>query len=536
MLKHVNKITALYCRLSRDDDYHGDSSSIKNQKEMLTEYASVNGFENYAFYVDDGYSGTSFERPDFERLLSDIEKGIISAVITKDLSRLGRDYLKTGFYIESYFPKHNIRFIAINDQVDSNKESNDFTPFKNIINEWYAKDISKKIKSAYRTKALKGEFTGPYAPYGYQKDPNNKYKLIIDPEAAPIVKRIYEYALEGLTPFKITSILKKEGILKPRARMMKDLGKYVSDKFLKYPYEWSQQTIFSILKNREYLGHVVCNQNTSKSFKDRSLIKLPKDEWIEVKNKHEAIIDERTFDEVQKIISVKKKRPKDEVEPQIFIGLLRCPDCGRTLSFKRTKDRKSYGHYACSTFRTFGKSYCSMHYIGYENLYNVVLDDIKSHIKAANLNEETLLKQIQDKDSNNMKNSVLQLKNEITFNQKRIETLDLVISKLYEDHAIEKVDDHRFRNLLKGYEDEQANLKVSNEEKSNKIIEASSKTRNINQFMNVIRKYTDIKALDAKILNEFIDKIIVHEPVYEATFRKQQIDIHYKFVGKLTTE
>lgn len=363
MKEHLNKTTALYCRLSRDDDYHGDSSSIKNQKEMLAEYAIVNRFENHAFYVDDGYSGTSFERPDFVRLINDIEKGKVSTVITKDLSRLGRDYLKTGLYIESYFPNHNVRFIAINDQVDSNKESNDFTPFKNIINEWYAKDISKKIKSAYHTKALKGEFTGPYAPYGYKKDPDNKYRLILDDETAVIVKRIFEYALDGVTPFRIASTLKKEGILKPRAKMMKDLGKYVSEKFVKYPYDWSYQTIFTILKNREYLGHIICNKNASKSYKDRSLIKLPKDEWIEVKNMHEPIINEKVFDEVQKIISVKKKKLKDEDSPQIFIGLLRCPDCGKTLSFKRTKDRKSYGHFACTTFRTFGKSYCTMHYI-----------------------------------------------------------------------------------------------------------------------------------------------------------------------------
>ena len=536
MMNQTNNKTALYCRLSRDDEYNGDSLSIKNQKEMLAEYASANGFENHEFYVDDGYSGTSFERPDFERMLIDIEKRKISTVITKDLSRLGRDYLKTGFYIESYFPNHKIRFIAINDNVDSNKESNDFTPFKNIINEWYAKDISKKIKSAYRSKALKGEFTGPYAPYGYKKDPENKYHLIKDLETVPIVKRIFEYALDGLTPFKIASLLKKEGILKPRAKMMKDLGKYVSEKFVKYPYDWSQQTIFSILKNREYLGHIVCNKNTPKSFKDRSLIKLPKDEWIEVKNKHEAIIDEKTFDAVQKIISVKKKKLKDEDAPQIFIGLLRCPDCGRTLSFKRTKDRKSYGHYACSTFRTFGKSYCSMHYMSYENLYNAVLEDIRTHILQANLDEEALLNQIQDKDTNNTKNGIVQLKNEISFNQKRIQTLDVVISKLYEDHAIEKVDDKRFRNLLKGYEEEQENLKVLIEEKSNKLIEASSKTKKVNQFMGIIRKYTDIKELDAKILNEFINKVVVHEPIYEEIIRKQRIDIYYKFIGKLTTE
>lgn len=536
MMNQVNKITALYCRLSRDDAYHGDSLSIMHQKDMLVEYAKLNGFENIRYYVDDGYAGTSFERPDFERLQSDIEKGMVSTIITKDLSRLGRDYLKTGFYIENYFPSHKVRFIAINDGVDSHKEANDFTPFKNIINEWYAKDISKKIKSAYRSKALKGEFTGAYAPYGYLKDPNNKYKLIIDTETAEIVKRIFDYALEGITPFKIASILKKEGILKPRAKMMKDLGKYASEKFVKYPYDWSHQTIHTMLKNREYLGHIVCNKHASKSFKDRSLIKLPQEAWIEVKNKHEAIIDENTFNEVQKIISVKKKKIKDENEPQIFIGLLRCPDCGSTLSFKRTKDRKSYGHYACSTFRTFGKSYCSMHYINYENLYNAVLDDMNLHIKQANLSESALLDQIKDKDSVHIKNTVKTLNKEITTNQKRIETLDIVISKLYEDHAIGKVDDTRFKNLLKGYEAEQISLKVTNEEKSNQLIASNSKTKNVHQFIDIIKKYTNIKELDTKILNEFIDKIIIHNPIYEENIRHQQIDIHYKFIGKLATE
>lgn len=535
-MNQVNKITALYCRLSRDDAYHGDSLSIMHQKDMLVEYAKLNGFENMRYYVDDGYAGTSFERPDFEKLESDIEKGMVSTIITKDLSRLGRDYLKTGFYIENYFPSHKVRFIAINDGVDSHEEANDFTPFKNIINEWYAKDISKKIKSAYRSKALKGEFTGAYAPYGYQKDPNNKYKLIIDTETSVIVKRIFDYALEGITPFKIASILKKEGILKPRAKMMKDLGKYASEKFVKYPYDWSHQTIHTMLKNREYLGHIVCNKHASKSFKDRSLIKLPKEAWIEVKNTHEALVDEKTFNEVQKIISIRKRLIKSESVPQIFVGLLRCADCGKTLSFSKNKNRKGYGYYACSTFRHYGKLYCSAHYITYENLYDVVLKDIKKQIHHAKLNEEELLNQIQDKESLNTKYEVEKCKKEIIWSKKRIETLDVIIKQLYEDNVIGKIDNQRFNKLLSGYDAEQKELNQVIDFNTNKMIELDSKKENIKDFMNIIKKYTEIKELDLKILNEFIEKIVVHEVKKEDHIRKQQIDIHYKFIGKLATE
>src|SRR5690554_4394867 len=389
-----HKITALYCRLSRDDDYHGDSASIQTQKQMLEQYAKQNQFSHTKLYIDDGYSGTSFERPGFQELIKDIEKSKVSTIITKDLSRLGRDYLKTGYYLENYFPEHKVRFIAINDSVDSSKEHQEFTPFRNIMNEWYAKDISKKIKSAYHTKALEGKFTGPFAPYGYMKDPNNKHRLIVNPETGPIVKRIFELARQGLTTFKISMVLNKDKILKPRAQIIKDHGKYIIDKFVKNPYDWSGRTIYAILTNIEYLGHLVCNRNTSKSFKDRTLINVPKENWIIVKNTHEALIDEETFNAIQPMIAVKRKVVKETKTHQIFIGLVRCPDCGKTLSFSRREDRNSFGSYSCSTYRKFGKTYCSMHYITYENLYKVILDDINKHLKQAKLSEETLLKQV----------------------------------------------------------------------------------------------------------------------------------------------
>lgn len=383
-----HRITALYCRLSRDDDYHGDSSSIQTQKQMLQQYAIQNQFHHTKFYIDDGYSGTSFERPVFQDLISDMEKDKVGIIITKDLSRLGRDYLKTGYYLENYFQEYKLRFIAVNDSVDSSKEHQEFTPFRNIMNEWYAKDISKKIKSAYKTKVLEGKFTGPFAPYGYMKNPNNKHQLLINPETSPTVRRIFELARSGLTTFKISMILKKDNILKPRAQIIKDHGKYVIDKFVKYPYDWSSRNVYAILTNIEYLGHLVCNRNTSKSFKDRTLVNVPKEDWIIIKNTHEALIDEETFELIQPMIAVKRKAIKETKTHQIFVGLLRCPDCGKTLAFSRIDDRNSFGSYACTTYRRFGKAYCSMHYISYEKLYDIILKDINKHLKHAHINEK----------------------------------------------------------------------------------------------------------------------------------------------------
>ncbi len=531
MQTQINKTTALYCRLSRDDEFQGDSSSITTQKSMLSQYAFDNGFSNIAYYVDDGYSGTNFERPDFQRMISDIEKGKIGAVITKDLSRLGRDYLKTGYYIECYFPENRVRYIAVNDNVDSFKENNEFTPFKNIINEWYAKDISKKIKSAYRTKALKGEFTGPYAPYGYQKDPNNKHHLVIDEETAPVVKQIFELATQGVTPYQIAMRLKKEGILKPRAKMVRDLGKYVSESYLKYPYDWCPRTVLCILRNREYLGHIVCNKNTSRSFKDKRLIKNDESEWIEVKNRHEPIVDEDTFELAQKVTTVKKMPIKSTGVHQLFVGLLRCPTCGKTLTYGRSKGRTSIGCYACSTFRRYGKSYCSMHYISYENIYKVVLEDIKKHIKISNIYQDKLLEELMMSSELKNKKEYSQYEKEIIKSQKRINEIDVIIQNLYEDKVLGKITEERFISMSRNFELEQQTLNSNINALNHRLEEFKDMKNNVVKFTEVIKKFKDIKELSFALVNELIEKIVVHECIYEDNVRKQQIDIYYKFIG-----
>ena len=527
------KITALYCRLSRDDDYHGDSSSIQTQKQMLEQYAKQNSFSHTKFYIADGYSGTSFERPGFQELITDIEKGKVSTIITKDLSRLGRDYLKTGYYLENYFPEHKVRFIAVNDNVDSNKEHQEFTPFRNIMNEWYAKDISKKIKSAYHTKALEGKFTGPFAPYGYMKDPNNKHKLIVNPETGPIVKRIFDLARSGLTTFKISMILNKDKILKPRAQIIKDHGKYIMDKFVKYPYDWSSRSIHAILMNIEYLGHLVCNRNTSKSFKDRTLINVPKEDWIIIRNTHEALVDEETFNIVQPMITAKRTNVKETHTYQMFVGLLRCPDCGKTLSFSRYNNRKSFGAYACSTYRRFGKGYCTTHYISYEKLYSIVLEDINKHLKHAKISEETVLKHLVESNQIKHEKDLNRYQKDISKLEKRVEDINALIKKMYEDRLHEKISEERFIIFLRDYENEQKNIKVSINGLRLQLSEYKDKKDDTQKFLSIIRKYKNLKELDASILNEMIEKILIYDTKEENGEKQQRIDIYYKFVGIL---
>lgn len=531
MMPNNHTITALYCRLSRDDDYHGDSASIQTQKQMLEQYAKQNSFNHTKFYIDDGYSGTSFERPGFQELIKDIEKSKVSTIITKDLSRLGRDYLKTGYYLENYFPEHKVRFIAVNDSVDSSKEHQEFTPFRNIMNEWYAKDISKKIKSAYHTKALEGKFTGPFAPYGYMKDPNNKHKLIVNPETGPVVKRIFELARSGLTTFKISMALNKDKVLKPRAQIIKDHGKYVMDKFVKYPYDWSSRSIHAILMNIEYLGHLVCNRNTSKSFKDRTLVNVPKEDWIIIKNTHEALIDEETFDMIQPMITAKRTNIKETTTYQMFIGLLRCPHCGKTLSFSRYNNRKSFGSYACSTYRRFGKGYCTTHYISYEKLYSIVLEDINKHLKQANINEASILKHMLESNQVKHEKDLNRYQKEILKFEKRVEDINALIKKMYEDRMHEKISEERFIIFLKDYEVEQKSIKENINELTLQLSEYKDKKDDTEKFLSIIKKYKHLKELDASILNEMIEKILVYDAKEVNGEKQQRIDIYYKFVG-----
>lgn len=302
-----NKKTALYCRISREDELVDISSSIDTQKVYLKRYANQNKLGNIQYYIDDGHSGANFEKPGFLTLNNDIENDLVGMVTTKDLSRLGRDYLTTGYYIEHYFPLHNVRFIEINDQVDTDKNDNDFAPFRNIMNKWYARDISKKIRCAYRTKALNGDFTGPYPPYGYKNDPNDNHKLVINYKQAENVKRIYRLYLEGISLYKISRILKQDKILTSRAELFLSKGTYRSEITKKFPFDWSSQSILHILENEEYVGKIICNKHQTSSFKSKKLRLNPKSEWIVNANMHEPIIEKNQFDQVQQLMQKKSE-------------------------------------------------------------------------------------------------------------------------------------------------------------------------------------------------------------------------------------
>lgn len=530
-IKQQDKITALLCRLSREDELVGDSESIQTQKKMLYQYAKEHHFTNIVYYVDDGYSGTTFDRPEFQRLKNDIEKGKVGVVIVKDLSRLGRDHIMTGYYLEHFFPEYKVRFIAINDDVDSEKGINDFTPFKNIMNEWYAKDISKKIRSAYKIKAMNGEFTGAYAPYGYKKNPDNKHQLIINEETAHVVKRIFQMACEGLTAYQICRVLKDEKILKPRAQIMNDNGRYYNPLWEEHPYDWSTMTIYAMIKNEEYLGHLVCNKASTSSYKSKKLLPVDKDKWIIKKNTHEAIIDEETFKRANEIFYRIKKRPKKDGKRSMFSGLLRCDVCGKALSLYSSD--KKWDSFCCVTYRSFGKSYCSAHYIRYENLYDFVLNDIRKQIKLALSDKEAFIKSIMINTNQNEQKSKFFYEKEIKKHEVRLNELQKIEKRLYEDMALERITPEMFANLTKDYEEEKKNLKKRIEELSNAINLNKDTEKQVQHFIELIEKYKNIKELDAKILNELINKIVVYEREIINGVRTQKIEIEYNFVNKI---
>ncbi len=522
---------ALYCRLSVDDG-DGESMSVANQREMLTRYAKEKGFFVQKVYIDDGYSGTNFNRPQFKQMISDIENGQIDIVITKDLSRLGREYLQTGSYIEIFFPSYNVRYIAVNDGVDTANGDNEFLGFRNIINEFYAKDISKKIRSARKTLAKQGKFTAPFAPYGYKKDPENKHHLIVDENTAPIVKRMFRLTVEGKTPTEIAEIFTAEKILIPRAYVAKTYGSYQTGYDTRYPYDWMGNSVASILRSKLYIGTLVNHRRTSKSFKNKKIIQLPEEQWIEVENTHEAIIDRETWDIVQRMVAVKKRPNKDGVS-QIFAGLVKCPDCGRALSYNIGMYKDFEGSFVCNYAKNKGKKYCTWHYITYKALYQIVLTDIQSHVELLKKDRAKFEEALQAHLSTQNKKQLASLKREQIKLQKRLDELEFITKKLYEDNALSKITDDEYARLSAQFTDER---KQANERLTTIAEELKKEEHNLESIVNftaIIEKYLDIKELNKTVLNELIDKIEVHEAEKIDGKRVQKVDIYYRFIGNL---
>ncbi|HHD5755284.1 TPA: recombinase family protein [Streptococcus pyogenes] len=531
-------VAGLYCRLSKDDGNSVESMSIWSQKVMLKQYAESNSIAIYDYYVDDGYSGTNFERPSFKKMITDIENGKINCVITKDLSRLGRNYLQSGAYIEMYFPQKNIRYIAITDGIDTlNSNQNDIMPFKNILNEMYAKDTSKKVKSAIQSRMREGTYIGSKAPFGYLKDPNNKRRLIIDEKTKPIIELIYKLCLEGKGTQLISQELMKRKIPRPSAFVENAEKLYGLTEENKY--QWSHRMVLNVLRDPVYCGNMARNKRPTLSFKNSKRMYIPKSDYIYAKDTHEGIVSEEIWEQVQTMIDKRKcNNKKGLYYDNIFQGLVRCPKCGYALTPKtdyrlKKKELIDFVHFSCSTYKKYGVNACSSHRIEARDLYNIVLEDIQYHGSMALSAKEDFVEKIIEKIEVEKIDEGKELSNKLELKKNQLAELDRSYEQLYEDRLEGNITERNF-NLM--------NVSIS--KKQDKLIEeikvlegdieVSFETEdNYKKFMDNISKYAKIKSLNRYILNQVIDKIYVYDKKEIDGQISQKVEIHYKFIGKL---
>lgn len=538
MKKQQHYKAALYCRLSVDDGNFGGSVSIETQKILLEQYCKDHKITDYKFYCDDGCSGTNFDRPSFKKMLSDIDEGKINLVIVKDLSRFGRNYVEAGRYVQR-FTDSNIRFIAADDNYDSLVNSDDLLfPIKNVVNEMYARDVSKKTKAAKKAKARDGQFIGSKAPFGYKIDPNDRHHLIVDEPAAQVVKRIFRLASEGVGYNKMAKIFREEKVLTPIAYFNLNNPDYFKSDYWRKEFDWHVTSIRAILNNEVYLGKLVYGKQRNKSMKSKEKVRNPKEDWIVVENCHEPIITQELWDTVHKILNA-KHRPAKAGEVQMFAGLLYCSDCGHCLTYsqKQRKDGSYHGAYSCWMYKTHGKEYCASHYITFDTIYELVLIDIQRNLFQYRKNTDKFKSILSRKYQSDSQKQAEQITLEYEQKQKRCEELDKIISRLYEDNVLGRIGDERYESMSQSYELEQLEIKKALPILKSKIDELKRQSDCADNFINVIKKYTIIDKLDAAILNELIDKIVVHHKEQAEDGRTfQQIEIYYRFVGKLGTE
>ena len=524
-------VTALYARLSKDDDLVGDSNSIVHQKEILSKYAKEHGFTNIEFYVDDGFSGTNFNRPDFQRMMADAEEGKISTVIVKDMSRFGRDYIMVGYYTEIYFSNLDIRFIAINDNVDSNIQTeNDLTPFKNVFNEWYARDTSKKIRAVFKAKGNSGKHLSTNPPFGYKKDPNDKDKWIIDDEAAATVRRIFQMYVDGYRISEIGHKLTEEKVETPILYYINRGIK--TNARSEYPEIWDLMSIKYILSQTAYAGHTVNFQTAVKSYKTKKQVNLPRNQWVIFRNTQEAIIDEKTFETVQQMRKAKRARTKYN-EPNMFSGLLYCADCGNHLTIQRVARNRKMDNFSCATYRKKKKGLCSCHRILVSDLETIVKEDLQKVCEYVLFHE----KEFTDEYLSGSKKETVKFQSKTKAELKRLserqEEIGKIIRKLYEDNVNGRITDERFDFLAKSYEDEGNELKTKLQEFKNALASSVQEEEKLSKFLKVVKSYTKIEELTPEILNSFIEKIYIGETEKYDGRKMQEVEIIYKFVGAI---
>ena len=531
-VKNNDKITALYCRLSRDDELQGDSNSIKNQKTILQKYADDNGFTNTEFFVDDGYSGTNFDRPDWQRLISLVEEGRIGTIIVKDMSRLGRDYLKVGYYTEVLFPGSDIRFIAINNNVDSaNQQDSDFTPFLNIINEWYAKDTSKKIRAVFKSKGESGKPLCTNPPYGYIKDPEDKTRWIVDEEAAKVVREAFRLCMQGYGPSQIAKEFTRRRIMNPTAHARKNGINIPDNRGHDDDYVWRGSTIVHMLSRQEYLGHTVNFKTYRKSYKQKKQMKNDPSEWMIFKNTHEAIIEESVFEVVQRIRDGRRRlTPMGEMP--LLSGMMFCADCGNKLYQVRGRGWEHEKEYfVCATYRKI-KGGCSSHQIRNAVVEELLLDGIRRVTAFARDCEDEFVEMVTKKTRSELDKSMRDSRRELEQAQARIAKLDEIIQKLYEDNIEGKISDERFTKMTANYEAEQQVLEKRVMELKSIMTEEKESALNVDHFLSLVRKYTDIKELTAEIIREFVEKIYVYKAERIDGRRVQRIKIVWNCIGE----
>ena len=535
-----DKITALYCRLSKDDGTNNESMSISTQKTMLKDYAKRNGFLNCQFYVDDGYSGTNYDRPAFRQLIEDIQDGEVSTLITKDLSRLGRNYLETGTYIEVFFPNHNVRYIAINDGVDSiDNAQMDITPFRNIINEMYAKDTSRKIKSALHARRMQGKYMATTAPFGYQKDEKDHNHLVIDEVTAPVVELIFSIAEEGVGLHTICNRLRKAKVIKPSFYKKEMFERYTDEEKM---YDWDTAYVSKILHDPVYAGNLTVAERPTKTMRSKKRQYIPYAEREVIYGTHEPIIEQSRWNTVQKIL---ESRPPVIGESSsgydnIFRGIIKCADCGSAMLAKVEQKRKRNNvldktFYCCTKYRKFGKEGCSSHTIEARTVHEVVLADIQKHAGQALTDRKAMVTEIAERLNLQMSADREQQKKELRQCKQRVSEIENLYARLYEDLTKELLTEKRFQMLSARYDSEQEELTAKIKELEKSAIADKEQLSSIEQFAEQISGYAGITELNFKIINQLIEKILVSEPVEVDGQKIQRLTIHYKFIGALET-
>lgn len=530
MNKQSEKITALYCRLSRDDEQEGTSGSIKNQQSILEKYAKDNGFKNTRVFVDDGWSGTTFARPAFTEIMELAEKGMIGTLIVKDHSRLGRNRLVVGQLLEEGFDSLGVRYIAIMDNIDTAKGISDLVPMQDLFNEWHAKNTSQKVRNVFKNKGMSGVPLTTNPPFGYMKNPDNTKEWIVDGEAAKTVRQIFTLCVEGLGPTQIAKRLKAAKVPTPTEYWI-SIGRNCS-KPPAVPYNWCADTVANILSKQEYCGDTVNFRSTTKSFKNKTKIERPQEEWKIFPNTHQAIINREVFELVQELRQ-HRRRPTKSGIVSWFSGLLYCADCEEKLYYSVTNNyKREQAYFFCSSFRK-NSDECSAHYIREK----VVMENVLESMRRILLNVQAFEKEFARKQmecySEDKKRELAEKRRELNKAKKRITEIDGLIQKLYEDNAIGKISDERYATLSISYEEEQRGLKAALPDMETYLETETDKTESLQRFIDKVKRITEIKELTAELVHEFIDKIVVHAPRYLDGKRVQLIDIYYNGVGIL---